>query len=608
MTNEPSPQNSVPPESKPLSEPKSEALGFLNLTKPSSQKNSSQEELGLKYQELDILDDLEAKSRGNFKQTSRLERQKVGTLLDDYRTTRQIKENSWSMTYLATHEKTKESYFLRTLKSSVLQVPGAVEEIEFALMGMQSWKRSDLLIFGALHRTNFAVYSLAPYEEMCLLKDIPEKRLNPQQALKVLLKIIDALLFLREHAILHRNLSPESIFVDAQYQKIWLDELELSYLLERRIQENNWIRNPDFLEINTAYQSLEVISGQLVDPRSDIYSLGLILFELLSNEYAFEASSPEQKKLRQMTNTLGDLKKIVPLCPENVYQLVLKCTAGNPQDRFQTLEDLQNAIHQIRQEWVAPPKTSSGQTKRLSPRPKDPESSFTFKASSSSSGSPKKYIYGAVLLLLILLGYFWTHHEVFHDSDQLWVQEEIVRCAGKIQEVVENESEIRVLLEDFENVLRPLVLKSSFVEENNLDLSLSTTLVCEGKVHRDLDGSLSLDVYRVFSPDSNIFYKKVASEDPEKPEETWEEISVLEGVATFRVEGVVLRLVKGKNQLFLQIGEENNCKFFVPYSVLKNLNFAPRLGQNLRIEFEDTNTPLQIKSETQLFRISNWGE
>ncbi len=607
---------------KPFNLDSKEALSFLdplekNISEsvPSHTPAPPSDSKG-NYQALQFLDISEDQSRAtaSYSQTKRLERQKsVGGIIDHYKLERVFKENSWSITYIASLENSQETFFLRLLRASVLQIPGAVEEIENALNLMQSWKREDFLIFSPLIRSKEGIYFLAHFQDLFLLKDHPEKKLNAQQSLKIISKLIEGLIFLREKTVLHRQLNLSTILIDKQNRVIF-DELELSCVLERRVQENNIHRNPDFLELNNDYHSLEFINGQWVDPRSDICSLGLILFELLAGEYPFKALSPEQQKLRQMTNTLGDLKKLNPLSPEEIQKLVLKCCAGEPVNRYQSLEELREGIEKIRKGWASPT-GKTGATRRNPTTQTQQQHPVSGSVKKSPPRNAIFWIAVVVPLLILLVFVMNSQKSIREDSDQLWVVDHSGRCAGIIQSIEEKKSSIRVVLNDFENIQRILNISNEVLQEQKIRLTEGNSLVCEGRVFVEENGTLSLNVaeHTLAHPHQNHYYQQVTKETTEEnPEKTtekqlWEEISSPNWENPLRIEGPILRLIYEENQCFIQLGEgDDGVKFFVPLKILQKLNFSPRLGQILGVEFYQNIFPLKVQNEKHLTRLESW--
>jgi serine/threonine protein kinase len=93
------------------------------------------------------------------------------------------------------------------------------------------------------------------------------------------------------------------------------------------------------------YMSPEQISGnEDLDVRSDIYSLGCVAYFLLTGHPPFEARSSVQMLAAHLYETPPAVTTYVPHIPSNLQEIVLRCLAKNPHDRFPQVNDLENAL------------------------------------------------------------------------------------------------------------------------------------------------------------------------------------------------------------------------------------------------------------------------
>ncbi len=153
---------------------------------------------------------------------------------------------------------------------------------------------------------------------------------DPRQALGLINQLLSPLEYLYNQALVHGNLKPSNILFDAQARPMLAD----FGVLQAPGQFHN------------AYLSPEQVQGGVVDRRSDVYALGVILYEMLVGE------APPPGMIVSPRAKRGDL-------PEAVERVVLKAMAQNPEARFQSPVELRNALDAaLRPLMQAPPAPS----------------------------------------------------------------------------------------------------------------------------------------------------------------------------------------------------------------------------------------------------------
>jgi serine/threonine protein kinase len=93
-----------------------------------------------------------------------------------------------------------------------------------------------------------------------------------------------------------------------------------------------------------AYMSPEQVEGRAVDQRADIYAFGLILYEMLTGNAAFTGDGPLALAYKQVNQAAPKMRTIDPAIPESVEALVHRCLEKEPERRFQTIDELDNAF------------------------------------------------------------------------------------------------------------------------------------------------------------------------------------------------------------------------------------------------------------------------
>src|SRR5580704_5730196 len=158
--------------------------------------------------------------------------------------------------------------------------------------------------------------------------------------------------------IVHRDLKPENVMVDFQGNVKILD-----FGAARPIEAVT--RLTGAMVGTPAYMAPEQVAGKGVDYRTDIYSLGLILYEVFTGTPAFEADNPVAVALKQMQEEAVPPHEIDPAIPAYIERTILKCLLKNPANRFQSIAQLESALNGSADEksaiGTAPPRAANAQ-------------------------------------------------------------------------------------------------------------------------------------------------------------------------------------------------------------------------------------------------------
>jgi tRNA A-37 threonylcarbamoyl transferase component Bud32 len=182
-------------------------------------------------------------------------------------------------------------------------------------------------------------YIVMKYVSGGTLKDRLGRSLAPKEALGILKQIAAALDHAHDVGILHRDVKPGNILIDEKGW-VYLSDFGLAKMVEGSVQltgTGTGVGTP-------AYMSPEQGQGLAVDERTDVYSLGIILYEMLTGRVPYDAETPMAVVVKHITSPLPLPRSINPTIPEPVERVILKALAKNPDDRFPRAGDLVVAL------------------------------------------------------------------------------------------------------------------------------------------------------------------------------------------------------------------------------------------------------------------------
>lgn len=167
---------------------------------------------------------------------------------------------------------------------------------------------------------------------------------------KPLQQIASALDYAHQQNIIHRDLKPANILLD-EHGNAYLTDFGIARVLNSNLTGSAIIGTP-------AYMSPEQVNGLPLDGRSDIYSLGIVLFELLTGQEPFEAETPVALLLKHINEEIPAPSSIRADIPSAVENIVYKATAKQASMRYDTASELAEAFVSATQEMKRDSKTN----------------------------------------------------------------------------------------------------------------------------------------------------------------------------------------------------------------------------------------------------------
>ena len=176
--------------------------------------------------------------------------------------------------------------------------------------------------------------------------------LDLREALNIATQVADALIEAHSRGIIHRDIKPQNIMLtDRGHVKV------LDFGLARVVQEPDLLKSeaetkslltePGMIVGTVAYMSPEQAAGKVVDTRSDIFSFGGVLYEMVAGQRAFSGDTQMAVLAAVINQEPHPLEQKVPI---DLAKLILRCLRKDPARRYQTMSDLRVALEDLREE------------------------------------------------------------------------------------------------------------------------------------------------------------------------------------------------------------------------------------------------------------------
>jgi len=196
-----------------------------------------------------------------------------------------------------------------------------------------------------------------------------EGALPARRAAKIMRQILEAVAEAHRKKIIHRDLKPDNVIVEKEGDDDWVKVLDfglakVSTTADGAAQELTLSEGNDKIVGTPAYMSPEQACGEDADHRSDLYSCGIILYQLLAGQVPFQAPTASAVMRKQVSVPPPPLAKVKPglELPEGLEALVQKALAKEPAERFQSADQFAFALEGFAGERPRPGSTlaSSG--------------------------------------------------------------------------------------------------------------------------------------------------------------------------------------------------------------------------------------------------------
>ena len=183
-------------------------------------------------------------------------------------------------------------------------------------------------------------YIVMEYVEGKTLKQLLKKRgsLTLSEAIDIMLQLTDGMAHAHDSYIVHRDLKPQNIMIQDDGQ-IKITDFGIAMALNStQLTQTNSVMG------SVHYLPPEQAAGKGTTIKSDIYSMGIIFYELLTGELPFKGDSAVEIALKQMKEPLPDVHKLNNDIPQSIENIILKSTAKNPKNRYDDAKSMHNDL------------------------------------------------------------------------------------------------------------------------------------------------------------------------------------------------------------------------------------------------------------------------
>ena len=260
-----------------------------------------------------------------------------GQMLGSYRIINQIGQGGMATVYKAYQPSMDRHVAIKVLPKQLAESKEFVQRFQQEARIIARLEHPHILPVFDYGESDGVAYFVMRYLEAGTLKDrmVAKRPLPLNEIDRIFTQLTDALSYAHGHGVVHRDLKPANALVDSQ-GNLFLTDFGIAKLLESASPR---LTQTDAIMGTPAYISPEQAQARTVDQRSDIYSLGIILYEMVTGQVPFEAETPLAIILKHVSDPLPPPSLIQSDISPILEQVILKALAKDPEDRFATVAE-----------------------------------------------------------------------------------------------------------------------------------------------------------------------------------------------------------------------------------------------------------------------------
>jgi tRNA A-37 threonylcarbamoyl transferase component Bud32 len=264
----------------------------------------------------------------------------IGKELGPYRILEQIGTGGMATVYKAYHPATDRYVAVKILSEQMSGDNELRKRFQRECKVIAKLEHARILPVYDYGHAGDRLYLVTRYIEAGTLKErLVQGPMNLAHVSRTIGQVGEALAYAHRLGVVHRDVKPSNVLLDAEGD-CYLTDFGLARILEasaRLTATGVGVGTP-------AYMSPEQGQGEKVDERSDVYSLGVMLYEMATGQVPYQAETPLAVVLKHITAPLPLPREVQPDTPEAVERVILKAMAKSPDDRFQAVGEMVAAL------------------------------------------------------------------------------------------------------------------------------------------------------------------------------------------------------------------------------------------------------------------------
>ena len=288
---------------------------------------------------------------------------------DRYEIVRSIGEGGMANVYLAHDIILDRDVAIKILRGDLAGDEKFVRRFQREALSASSLSHPNIVEMYDVGEDNGTYYIVMEYVDGMTLKQMVKKRnnLSLSEAIDIMLQITDGIKEAHDSYIIHRDLKPQNILIQ-ENGEIKITDFGIAMALNStQLTQTNSVMG------SVHYLPPEQASGKGATIKSDVYSMGILFYELLTGRLPFKGDNAVEIALKHMKEDIPSVRSINDSIPQSVENIILKATAKNPKNRYETAKDMhddlltclnQERLDEKKYEFIYPEHSSETENKK----------------------------------------------------------------------------------------------------------------------------------------------------------------------------------------------------------------------------------------------------
>ena len=294
---------------------------------------------------------------------------------DRYEIIKTIGEGGMANVYLAEDTILERKVAIKVLRGDLSNDEKFIRRFKREALSVSNLSHPNIVEVYDVGEEDGNYYIVMEYIEGKTLKQLLQKRgaLTLTEVIDIMSQLTDGLAHAHEAYIIHRDIKPQNIMIEDN-GRIKITDFGIAMALNStQLTQTNSVMG------SVHYLPPEQANGKGSTVKSDIYSLGILMYELLTGSVPFKGDTAVEIALKHMKEKIPSVRKQNPTIPQSVENIILKATAKNPKNRYDSVRemynDLQTALERDNEKRLVYeyPENDLEETKVIAPIQKEPK-------------------------------------------------------------------------------------------------------------------------------------------------------------------------------------------------------------------------------------------
>ena len=264
-----------------------------------------------------------------------------GEMINDrYEIIRAIGEGGMANVYLAYDTILNRRVAVKILRGDLAEDEKFIRRFQREAIAASSLNHPNIVEIYDVGEDNGKYFIVMEYVEGKTLKQLIKKRgaLTLAEVIDIMLQLTSAIAHAHDSYIIHRDIKPQNVIILDDGRVKIMDFGIAAQLNSNDLTQTNSVMGTVY------YLPPEQANGTATTTKSDIYSLGILMYELVIGKVPFKGDSPVEVAIKQMKEPIPDIITSNPDIPQSIENIILRACAKNPKNRYESANEMRNDL------------------------------------------------------------------------------------------------------------------------------------------------------------------------------------------------------------------------------------------------------------------------